>query len=103
MNQVLTIDDKNQLYKISFERFLYGLKNYELGKFEKRNLAKKLLENIDNAKTLSEIVIFFKTLSKKYVFFESAGIKLEQEIRVQKEKEVIDRLRGFLKSYPRSN
>lgn len=103
MNQVLTIDDKNQIYKISFERFIYGLKNYELGKFEKRSLANKIVTGIDNAKTLNEIIDFLSNLSKKYLFFEPATIKLKQEINVKKEQEVMDKLRGFLKSYPSSN
>lgn len=98
MDKILTEEEKKKIYDILADQFISGLQKIYIGRAEQKYIAKKILKSVGNAKTLNEVINFLQSFAQKYFFFKPAIILLSREIDRQKELEIIDKLRKYIKN-----
>lgn len=94
----LTREDKKRIYNILADAYIEVVNRQQIGKYERRELSKKILDTVEPAKTMEEINTFIKYLVKNYPFFEFADKMFESEVKEIQQQKVITHLEQFLHS-----
>ena len=103
MNGKLTTDDKKYIYDLLADLFIASLNQRFLGRFERKILARRVVDAVDKSKSWGEIISFVSEFSKKYPFCQPAIGVFQAKTNEGKEQAVIDKLENYFKSYQKSN
>jgi len=99
MSAKLTEEEKNQIFDLLADSYLYYLEYHDLGRFERKHLARKILDNVGKAQSIDEVCQFIDQFAKKYTFFSNAAVKVKAMIKSEQEQQVINKLRSFITNY----
>lgn len=93
----LTDSDKKNIYNMLATAYIDLIKQGRIGKFERRIMSAKILENIEKAQTYQDVSLFTKDLLKIYPIFQYASLRIDSEIEGMHEADVMSRLKTFIK------
>lgn len=96
MARALTEDDKKNIYNILAEAYIDLIGKGLIGKFERKVLSRKILNNVDKATTFEEVSAFVSQLLVNYPMFHNASVRIASEISKLHEEQVIGRLQQFI-------
>lgn len=94
----LTKEDKKNIYNVLADAYIEVISRQQIGKFERRALAKKVLEKVEAAKTAEDIKLFIHDLMKNYPFFQFSEKILTSQVQKIQEEKVISHLQQFIHS-----
>jgi len=69
-----------------------------IGKFERRVISKKVLDNVEKAQTFEEVSSFIHSLLQFYPVFHDAQVQVDAEIGKLHEQDVMGRLQQYIKA-----
>ena len=98
MAKVFTDTDRKKIYNILAEAYLDLIEKGLIGKFERKVMSKKILDNIEKAQTFEEVSAFVRSLLKFYPVFQSAQVQVDAEINQLHEADVMGRLQQFIRA-----
>jgi hypothetical protein len=98
MNHLLTREDKKRIYNVLADAYIEVVNRQMIGKFERRALCKKILDNVGTAKTMDDVNKFLQDLMKNYPFFQFADKMFETEVKEIQQQKVINHLESFIHS-----
>ncbi len=95
---LLTQQDKKDIYNVLADAYIEVVSRQEIGKYERKKLAKKVLDNIGSAKTMNDVNVFLHSLVKSYPFFQFADKMFESRVKEIQQQKVINHLEEFIHS-----
>lgn len=96
--QQLTQTDKKRIYNILADAYIEVVNRQMIGKYERKELSKKVLNRIGAAKTMDDVNIFLQELIKNYPFFQFADKMFATEVQEIQQQKVISHLESFIHS-----
>lgn len=91
----LTQEDKKKLYFHLAEAYMSLLKEGKLGKFERKVISKKILEQMKVVKTFNDVQELVDDLAKNYPPFKTAAVQVKSHLSSFQEKKVIQNLEQY--------
>jgi len=88
----LTPEDKKKIYFHLAAAYMNLLKEGKLGKFERKVISKRILEQMKVAETFNDILNLVNGLAKNYPAFEAAAVQVKTHLSSFQEKKVIQNL-----------
>lgn len=101
MAKAFTDIDRKKVYNILAEAYIDLIEKGLIGKFERKVMSKKILENVEKAQTFEEVSMFIRSLLQFYPVFHNAQVQVDYEINKLHEKDVMGRLQQFIKTTAR--
>lgn len=95
---LLTKDDKKRIYNILADAYIEVVNRQMIGKYERKELCKKVLDRIGAAKTMEDVNVFLQELMKNYPFFQFADKMFSTEVKEIQQQKVINHLESFIHS-----
>ncbi|MCX6730538.1 MAG: hypothetical protein NTZ55_01695, partial [Candidatus Roizmanbacteria bacterium] len=94
----ITATDRKKIYNILAEAYLDLVEKGLIGKFERKVISKKVLDNVGSAHTFEEVSAFIRSLLKFYPVFHNAQVQVDSEIGKLHEEDVMGRLQQFIRA-----
>lgn len=88
----LTPQDKKKIYFNLAQAYMNLLKEGKLGKFERKVISKRILEQMKLAETFNDILILVNGLALSYPAFETAAVQVKSYLASFQEQKVIQNL-----------
>ncbi|MFH0773805.1 MAG: hypothetical protein V1922_05860 [bacterium] len=98
MAKLFTDTDRKKVYNILAKAYIDLIEKGLIGKFERRVMSKKILENIEKAQTFEEVSTFIHSLLHFYPVFKNAQVQVDAEVNKLHEQDVMGRLQHFIKA-----
>lgn len=89
---------KNEVKANLLQAIVSGLEKKTLSLAQMKSSANYILDNIDKIKNYSQFIVFMDDLNNKWTIFKDAHNIYSNRFYQEKEKEVINKLQGFIKS-----
>lgn len=94
----ITPEDKKRIYNVLADAYIEVIDRQMIGPYERKVIAKKVLDAVEGAKTMDDINKFIHELVKNYPFFQFADKMFESEVKEIQQAKVITHLEQFLHS-----
>lgn len=94
----LTPQDKKQSYTFLVEAYMNLLKGGKLGRFERKAISRRILDQMKTATTFNDVLGLVKGLAKNYAFFSDAAVQIEAKLTSFQEQQVMNNLKTYFTS-----
>lgn len=98
MQKHLTEEDTKKIYDILAEAYIDLVGKGLIGKYERKVLSYKILQNVGKAQSFEEVSQFVKSLLSNYPVFQNASVRIASQIGKLHEEQLIGRLQQFIQT-----
>lgn len=97
MNQFLSGELKERIYSVLASAYIDEVERGTLDGSARKEIAEKVLENLDKAETYKQLFDFLDFLSSSYPFFQKAVSDIKHELYKEEKKRLLEKLKEDMK------